>query len=219
MSAGTGSATWQASPSSSSPTRCRVCRSSSTICLAWRMTWMFGSTFARFKQLAVSFDRMRKVMRDAPVEDLVAHSPIYMDGDAPPVPQPRPADRLEHLEVRDLTFSHPDSGRGIEGVSLSLECGTFTVVTGRIGSGKTTFLRALLGLLHKDRGQILWNGKLIDAPASFFVPPRSAYIYAAGALALQCPTARESADGSAGGRGRSGYGDSSRRARRGPRGS
>ncbi len=41
-----------------------------TICLAWRMTWMFGSTFARFKQLAVSFDRMRKVMRDAPVEDL-----------------------------------------------------------------------------------------------------------------------------------------------------
>ncbi len=123
---------------------------------------MFGSTFARFKQLAFSFDRMRKVMRDAPVEDLVAHSPIYMDGDVPPVPQPRPADRLEHLEVRDLTFSHPDSGRGIEGVSLSLECGTFTVVTGRIGSGKTTFLRALLGLLHKDRGQILWNGKLIN---------------------------------------------------------
>ena len=50
------------------------------------MTWRFGSTFARFKQLAVSFDRLRKLTRGAPDEDLVAHGPIYMNDDAPPVP-------------------------------------------------------------------------------------------------------------------------------------
>jgi ATP-binding cassette subfamily B protein len=49
------------------------------------------------------------------------------------------------------------------------------VITGRIGSGKTTLLRVILGLLPKDAGEILWNGKQVGDPASFFVPPRSAY--------------------------------------------
>lgn len=141
------------------------------------MTWMFGSTFARFRQLQVSYDRMRKVMRDAPVEDLVAHGPIYMNDDAPDAPETvrTDDDRLQHLAVHDLSFRHPESGRGIDGIDLHVERGSFTVVTGRIGSGKTTLLRALLGLLPPDRGEIRWNGLLIDDPATFFVPPRSAY--------------------------------------------
>ena len=49
------------------------------------------------------------------------------------------------------------------------------MITGRIGSGKTTLLRALLGLLPKDAGEIRWNGERVDDPATFFVPPRSAY--------------------------------------------
>jgi len=32
-----------------------------------------------------------------------------------------------------------------------------------------------LGLLPRDAGEIRWNGRLIDDPATFFVPPRSAY--------------------------------------------
>lgn len=141
------------------------------------MTWMFGSTFARFKQLGVSFDRMRKVMRGAPDEDLVAHGPIYMNDDAPAVEKPERCeqDRLEQIEVRGLSFRHPDTGRGVEDVNLSLTRGSFTVVTGRIGSGKITFLRSMLGLLPMDCGEILWNGEAVDDPASFFVPPRSAY--------------------------------------------
>jgi ATP-binding cassette subfamily B protein len=53
--------------------------------------------------------------------------------------------------------------------------GTFTVITGRIGSGKTTLLRALLGLLPKEGGEIRWNGEVVNEPAAFFIPPRSAY--------------------------------------------
>jgi ATP-binding cassette subfamily B protein len=65
---------------------------------------------------------------------------------------------------------------GIQNVSLRLERGTLTVLTGRIGSGKTTLLRALLGLLPLDQGEVRWNGVRVDDPASFFVPPRSAYM-------------------------------------------
>ncbi|GCE16857.1 ATP-binding cassette domain-containing protein [Dictyobacter kobayashii] len=49
------------------------------------------------------------------------------------------------------------------------------MVTGRIGSGKTTLLQTLLGLLPKEKGSIYWNNQLIDEPASFFIPPHSAY--------------------------------------------
>jgi len=60
-------------------------------------------------------------------------------------------------------------------IDLHLERGSFTVITGRVGSGKTTLLRALLGLLPVDAGEIRWNGRVVEAPATFFVPPRSAY--------------------------------------------
>lgn len=36
-------------------------------------------------------------------------------------------------------------------------------------------LRVLLGLLPKEAGEIHWNGQLVEEPASFFIPPRSAY--------------------------------------------
>jgi ATP-binding cassette subfamily B protein len=60
-------------------------------------------------------------------------------------------------------------------VTFALPRGSFTVVTGRVGSGKTTLLRALLGLLPPDEGEVRWNGAMIDDPAAFFIPPRSAY--------------------------------------------
>jgi ABC-type multidrug transport system fused ATPase/permease subunit len=49
------------------------------------------------------------------------------------------------------------------------------VITGEIGSGKTTLLKTLLGVLPAQSGQIFWNGQLVTDPATFFVPPRSAY--------------------------------------------
>ena len=77
--------------------------------------------------------------------------------------------------MRGLTYRHPGGDRGIAGVDLSLRRGSFTVITGRIGSGKTTLLRALLGLLPAETGAIRWNGRLVENPAGFFLPPRSAY--------------------------------------------
>jgi ATP-binding cassette subfamily B protein len=44
-----------------------------------------------------------------------------------------------------------------------------------VGSGKSTLLKVLLGLLPRDAGEIRWNGELVDDPASYFTPPRSAY--------------------------------------------
>lgn len=82
---------------------------------------------------------------------------------------------LRLLEVSGMSYRFPDTGRGIEDVRLRLAGGTFTVVTGAIGSGKTTLVRTLLGLLPKDEGTIVWNGKPVEDPGTFFTPDHSAY--------------------------------------------
>src|SRR5258708_40121836 len=84
-----------------------------------------------------------------------------------------PDNKLETLEASELTYHYPDTGRGIEGISLRLKRGTLTEGTGRIGSGKTPRLRPLVGLLPKDPGEIRGNGHAVVEPAAFVVPPLS----------------------------------------------
>jgi ATP-binding cassette subfamily B protein len=86
-----------------------------------------------------------------------------------------PADVLAALDAHELTYRYPESGRGIEQVSLRLERGSCTVITGEIGSGKTTLLRALLGLVPLDAGEVRWNGGVISRPGDVLMPPRCAY--------------------------------------------
>jgi ATP-binding cassette subfamily B protein len=56
-----------------------------------------------------------------------------------------------------------------------LRRGDFVVITGRVGSGKSTLVRVLLGLLPRQGGEIRWNGEAVAEPAEFFRPPRCAY--------------------------------------------
>ena len=140
-------------------------------------TGMLGGFWAWYKQIGVSLGRMVKLLQGEPAETLVEHGPVHMRGELPEVPYiaKTEAHRLRTLSATGLTYKYLGSGRGIEDIHLHIERGTFTVITGRVGSGKTTLLRVLLGLLPKDAGEIRWNGELVEDPAAFFVPPRSAY--------------------------------------------
>jgi len=140
-------------------------------------TQLFGGLIAQYKQTGVSFERMERLLQGAPVDTLVKHNPLYLKGPLPALTTPviEEANRLETLAVQNLSYRYADTGRGIAQASFVLQKGTLTVVTGRVASGKTTLLRVLLGLLPKDEGEIRWNGEVVSDPASFFVPPRSAY--------------------------------------------
>ncbi|MBA3945771.1 MAG: ABC transporter ATP-binding protein [Herpetosiphonaceae bacterium] len=136
-----------------------------------------GRMIARAKQTRVSIARMEELMLDAPIGTLAQHNPIHLSGDLPPVPmeQRLPTDQLDVLSVSGLSYHYPAGGRGIEQINLTLRRGSLTVITGRIGAGKSTLLRTLLGILRRDAGEIRWNGTPVNDPATFFVPPRSAY--------------------------------------------
>ncbi len=141
------------------------------------LTTFAGMLAARYKQLDVSVQRMYRLMENAPLDALVQHSPVDLNGPLPDVKYEikNASDHLSDLSARNLTFHYPNSTNGIEGVNLHLRRGTLTVVTGRIGSGKTTLLRALIGLLPLEAGEVRWNGELITSPGDFFIPPRCSY--------------------------------------------
>lgn len=66
------------------------------------------------------------------------------------------------LELKHLSFS-ADGEKGavdiLRDVSLTVKDGTFLVVTGPNGGGKTTLAKTIMGLNQATSGQILWNGE------------------------------------------------------------
>ena len=141
------------------------------------LTTFGGMLAARYKQLTVSVQRMYHLMENAPLDALVEHSPINLEGPLPEVTYPtkNASDRLNELVADHLTFHYTGSSNGIDDISLKIKRNTLTVVTGRIGSGKTTLLRALLGLLPLESGKIRWNENILTSPGDFLIPPRCAY--------------------------------------------
>ncbi|QJD85917.1 ABC transporter ATP-binding protein [Cohnella herbarum] len=138
---------------------------------------LFGYMVFQHKRLRVALNRMRILFRPGEEDRVAEHSKIYLYGDPPNVTEPdaNEGDRLRSLEVRGLAYKYPKSENGIRDISFRLERGEFLVITGRIGSGKSSLVRTLLGLLPKTDGTIEWNGRLVEDPANFLKPPRTSY--------------------------------------------
>ncbi|MBP3388437.1 MAG: energy-coupling factor transporter ATPase [Clostridia bacterium] len=71
------------------------------------------------------------------------------------------------LEVRDLTYTYspktPFEKTALDNVSLSVETGELVGIIGHTGSGKSTLVQHLNGLLRPTAGQVLLDGKDIWA--------------------------------------------------------
>jgi len=141
--------------------------------VGWRM-WGLSESVAQLQAMGVYQARMAELAGD---EALLARVRLEFREELRPEPAPAlgPNDTLERLTVTGLTYRHPETGRGVENVSFTIPRGSFSVITGKTGAGKTTLVRTLLGLLPAEAGEICWNGRRVDDPMSFFTPPRAAY--------------------------------------------
>lgn len=137
-----------------------------------------GVMLYRLAQAAVATERLSRLM--ASHEDagnLSRNTGVWFHQEPPPVMTSPPdrGDALEVIEARGLSVRYDESGRGLHAVDLRVRRGSFTVITGAVGSGKTTLVRALLGLVQGNAGTISWNGRRVDDPGTFLVPDRAAY--------------------------------------------
>jgi putative ATP-binding cassette transporter len=76
---------------------------------------------------------------------------------------------LTRIDMRGVSFSYDGadgSAFSIGPLNLTIHSGQLIFVTGGNGSGKSTFLKLLTGLLPPDRGTIQMNGRTVSAEGS-----------------------------------------------------
>jgi len=69
------------------------------------------------------------------------------------------SDGGEIIQVRDLAFQYQPGQPVLRGVSLDARMGKLLCLLGPNGSGKTTVLRCMLGLLRPTAGRVLLEGR------------------------------------------------------------
>jgi ATP-binding cassette, subfamily B, bacterial len=131
--------------------------------------------FVGHRRFEVSAGRMEKLLpgRTSMIDPLMTHrvAPILGGGPVarPAVAVRRPLDQLELVDISSLE-------RGLNGVNLVVKRGQIAIVTGPVGSGKSSLLQAVLGLIPIDSGQVSWNDEAVADRAAFFIPPHCAFV-------------------------------------------
>ena len=75
----------------------------------------------------------------------------------------------EKIELKNISFNYKSNNRGnnvLKNINLSIKKNSITALIGRSGSGKSTIVDILLGLIQQDSGEIFVDGKIIDQNVS-----------------------------------------------------
>lgn len=66
------------------------------------------------------------------------------------------------IEIKNLFFEYDENLKTIEDVSFSVEKGSYTIILGHNGSGKSTIAKLVIGLLEASSGDIIVDGIKLD---------------------------------------------------------
>lgn len=66
------------------------------------------------------------------------------------------------VEFKDVTFKYDENTPLIDSLNLTIKEGTYTVLLGHNGSGKSTIAKLIIGLLDKEHGDIVVFDKVLS---------------------------------------------------------
>jgi ATP-binding cassette subfamily B protein len=92
-----------------------------------------------------------------------------------PAPEPTRREPLDRLELRDLTAVHDDGTIGVSDVDLEIRRGELVLLLGQVGSGKSSLLSSLAGLMEHT-GEVRWNGTEVTDAQAFLRPGQVAHV-------------------------------------------
>jgi ABC-2 type transport system ATP-binding protein len=78
------------------------------------------------------------------------------------------------IEIRNLCKEYKN-GKGIQNISFKIEKNKINCIVGRNGSGKSTTLKCLLGVINKDSGEIIFDNKVPNHKISYLAEERGLY--------------------------------------------
>jgi ABC-type multidrug transport system fused ATPase/permease subunit len=92
-----------------------------------------------------------------------------------PLPAPTRREPLQTLDLVGLSAVHDDGTVGASDVSLTIGAQELVLLLGQVGSGKSSLLAALAGLVSTT-GQIRWNGATVEDAQTFLRPRNVAHV-------------------------------------------
>lgn len=69
---------------------------------------------------------------------------------------------VESLELKNVAFSYSDDKEILQNISLKAKKGETIALVGSSGSGKSTILKILAGLIEPSKGNVLFNGVSVE---------------------------------------------------------
>ena len=90
-------------------------------------------------------------------------------------PPPAPRIPLRRLDLVGFSAVHEDGTIGVGELDLTVNRGELVLVVGPVGSGKSSMLRALAGIVHHT-GELRWNGQPVTEPEVFLRPNQVGYV-------------------------------------------
>lgn len=79
------------------------------------------------------------------------------------------------IELQEVSKIYQDNPRaGVLSVSLSIQEGSVTVISGESGSGKSTLLKLISGLMSPDSGTVLYKNEPVMRPEGRLIPGHDA---------------------------------------------
>lgn len=145
----------------------------STLVTARWIAWTAASLLSQVPSARVWTQRT-VAMTGAPAYSaaLPGVNPAAGTAPAPAAPSRHP---LRRLELAGFGVRHPDGVVAVRDVDLTIERGQLVLVVGPVGSGKSSLLRALAGIVPHT-GRLIWNGVPVAEPELFLRPHQVGYV-------------------------------------------